>query len=132
MITNHCPLDFTIAITQNFCSATNIENVYLSARHSRPKLTAKFYRELVARAEHDPSFKAIVDRIDKLKFIPQVPPSSGVSSTSSSSSSSSSETDSLDGISDTESESDLSDGTCMCRRCKLRKKKDKATSTNKA
>ncbi|GAB5588531.1 hypothetical protein Unana1_03431 [Umbelopsis nana] len=125
-------LDFTIAITQNFCSATNIENVYLSARHSRPKLSAKFYRELVARAEYDPSFKSIVDRIDKLKFIPQVPPSSGVSSTSSSSSSSSSETDSLDGISDTESESDLSDGTCMCRRCKLRKKKDKATSTNKA
>ncbi|KAI9320067.1 hypothetical protein BX666DRAFT_1831955, partial [Dichotomocladium elegans] len=34
-------LDMTFAVTQNFCSPTNAEYVYLSTRHSRPKLGAK-------------------------------------------------------------------------------------------
>ncbi|KAI9285280.1 hypothetical protein BC943DRAFT_360382 [Umbelopsis sp. AD052] len=118
-------LDFTVAITQNFCSVTNLENVYLAARHSRPKLTAKLYRELAKRGETDPSFKALVDKLDELKFVPRVPPSSDGSSSSStsSSSSSSSESDSV-AVSDTDSDTDLEDGICMCRKCKLRKKKE--------
>lgn len=118
--------DFTIAITQNFCSATNIENVYLCARHSRPKLTAKLYRELASRTKSDPKLRDVVDRIDKLQYVPQIPPSSSGSSSSSTSSSSSSEEENGIKVSDTDSETDLSNGTCMCRKCKLRKKKEKA------
>ncbi|KAI9489585.1 hypothetical protein BDB00DRAFT_791002 [Zychaea mexicana] len=38
-------LDMTFAVTQNFCSPTNAEFVYLNTRHSRPKLGAKLYRK---------------------------------------------------------------------------------------
>ncbi|RIA85392.1 hypothetical protein C1645_715071, partial [Glomus cerebriforme] len=34
-------LDFTIAVTQNFCSPTSIEHVWLRTRNARPKLAQK-------------------------------------------------------------------------------------------
>ncbi|KAJ3061917.1 jumonji domain-containing protein 6, partial [Quaeritorhiza haematococci] len=39
-------LDMTIAVTQNFCSRTNLEYVWLKTRYSRPKLADKLLREL--------------------------------------------------------------------------------------
>ncbi|KAI9327183.1 hypothetical protein DFJ73DRAFT_601050, partial [Zopfochytrium polystomum] len=34
-------LDFTVAVTQNFCSTTNFESVFLRTRSSRPRLAQK-------------------------------------------------------------------------------------------
>ncbi|KAJ8323010.1 hypothetical protein QVD99_007321 [Batrachochytrium dendrobatidis] len=39
-------IDFTVAITQNFCSRTNIEYVWLHTRYSRPKMAEKLLRVL--------------------------------------------------------------------------------------
>ncbi|KAI9297335.1 Clavaminate synthase-like protein [Neoconidiobolus thromboides FSU 785] len=39
-------VDFTIAITQNFCSPTNLEYVYLKTRYARPKLALKLIHSL--------------------------------------------------------------------------------------
>ncbi|KAJ2957433.1 hypothetical protein NQZ79_g6837 [Umbelopsis isabellina] len=85
---------------------------------------------LASRAKIDPKLKDVIDRIDKLEFVPQIPPSSSGSSSSSTSSSSSSEGDNGIKVSDTDSETDLSNGTCMCRKCKLRKKKEKAARSS--
>ncbi|ORX44116.1 Clavaminate synthase-like protein [Hesseltinella vesiculosa] len=126
-------LDMTIAITQNFCSPTNVEYVYLNTRHSRPKLGAKFYRQMKKLASKYPAsdFAKIATKLDTLHFVPQIPPSSSSSSSSSSTSSSSSSSTSLsdlealgpNAVSSTGSETDLSDGTCMCKKCKRKRKK---------
>ncbi|KAJ3125233.1 hypothetical protein HK098_000431 [Nowakowskiella sp. JEL0407] len=39
-------LDFTVAVTQNYCSRTNFEYVYLKSRFSRPKFTSLFLSKL--------------------------------------------------------------------------------------
>ena len=128
----------TIAVTQNFCSPTNAEYVYLSTRHSRPKLGAKLYRKIQELGAKSPkTYGDLAKRLESLQYVPQIPPSSsGSSSSSTSSSSSSSSSSSEDNsslkysgkkrkfqVSSTDSETDLSDGTCMCRKCKLRRKR---------
>ncbi|KAG0169879.1 jumonji domain-containing protein 6 [Apophysomyces sp. BC1034] len=86
--------DMTIAVTQNFCSFTNIEYVFLCTRHSRPKLGAKLYRKIHALAQRAPKiYGGVAAKLDMLKYVPQIPPSSDESSSSSSSSSSSESSD---------------------------------------
>ncbi|ORZ35042.1 hypothetical protein BCR44DRAFT_40971 [Catenaria anguillulae PL171] len=43
-------LSFTVAVTQNFCSVANFERVYLQARRSRPKMTAKWRQRMEQEA----------------------------------------------------------------------------------
>lgn len=130
-------LDMTVAVTQNFCSSTNAEYVYLSTRHSRPKLGQKLYREIQKLAQKDPKMYASVAKsLEMTRFIPQLPPSDSSSgSGSTSSTSSSSDNNQMNGpptipskkrklvVSSTDSETDLSDGTCMCKKCKFKRKK---------
>lgn len=124
-------IDMTIAITQNFCSSTNLEYVYLSTRHSRPKLGQKLYRKVQSLGVRDPElYGKLAKRLRSTLFIPQIPPSSSGSastSTSSSGSTSSSYHNSnnkrVTFVSSTESETDLEDGTCMCKKCKFKRKK---------
>ncbi|KAI8082870.1 uncharacterized protein BX664DRAFT_339297 [Halteromyces radiatus] len=145
-------LDMTIAVTQNFCSPTNAEYVYLSTRHSRPKLGARLYRRLqkLGNKYPDSIYAKVAAQLRTLQHTPQIPPSSSDSSSSSSTSSSSgsSSSSSIDTyitlpttsstttkkltkrkrkliISSTESETDLSDGTCMCLKCKRKRKKER-------
>ncbi|OZJ03333.1 hypothetical protein BZG36_04224 [Bifiguratus adelaidae] len=114
-------LDLSIAITQNFCSPINLEYVYLRTRHSRPKLARKLYRKIREQAETgSKEYQVLVDKLDSLTFVPKMPPSSSSSGSSSTSTSSSSEEDAR--VSDTESEDDR-DGICMCRKCKMKRKK---------
>lgn len=137
-------LDSTVAVTQNFCSLTNAEYVYLSTRHSRPKLGQKLYREIQKLGRKEPHiYSNVAASLDMTRYIPQLPPSSsessnsGDSSTSSSSSSSSSSTSEKIQppkkrsrkvvVSSTDSETDLSDGTCMCQKCKFKRKKKRRT-----
>ncbi|CAG8680496.1 23031_t:CDS:10 [Gigaspora margarita] len=40
-------LDFTIAVTQNFCSPTSIEQVWLRTRNARPKLAQKLLSKII-------------------------------------------------------------------------------------
>ncbi|KAI9592838.1 hypothetical protein BDF19DRAFT_450291 [Syncephalis fuscata] len=96
-------LDLTIAVTQNFCSSTNIEYVYLRARYSRPRMAQRFIRELNRMAMHGTDgtsiwYAGLRLRIACLQTIPRLPPSSDDSSsdTSSSSNSSSSHSDDND------------------------------------
>ncbi|KAI8982978.1 hypothetical protein BDB01DRAFT_136611 [Pilobolus umbonatus] len=125
-------LDFTIAVTQNFCSSTNLEYVYLSTRYSRPKLGLKLYREIQKLGQKDHKYKDLAVSLESLKFTPRLPPSSSDSDSASSTSSSSSSNSNGDDrttsmkrkkVSSTESETDQSDGTCMCKKCKLKRKK---------
>lgn len=132
----------TVAITQNFCSPTNAEYVYLCTRHSRPKLGAKLYDRLQKLAEKYPDsiYASVAHKLSTLQHTPQIPPSSSDSSSSSSSTSSSSSSNSsslsdfvtpaskskskpMTIISSTDSETDLSDGTCMCQKCKRKRKR---------
>ncbi|KAI8048645.1 hypothetical protein BDF22DRAFT_746652 [Syncephalis plumigaleata] len=88
-------LDLTIAITQNFCSSTNVEYVYLRARHSRPRMAQRFVRELNRMAMHGTDgtsiwYAGLRLRIARLQTIPRLPPSSDDSSDNDSSSNSSS------------------------------------------
>lgn len=127
-------LDMTIAVTQNFCSSTNLEYVYLSTRNSRPKLGQKLYRKIQKLGKRDPeNYGKLAKSLQTTLYIPQIPPSSsGSASSSTSSSGSSSSTDNdrrnekrkqrVD-VSSTESETDLEDGTCMCKKCKYKRKK---------
>lgn len=133
-------LDLTVAVTQNFCSSTNAEYVYLQTRHSRPKLGAKLFREIQKLGRAEPKiYGALAKSLETTRYIPQLPPESssdsgGSSSTSSSSSSSSDDGDTLNGsskrprkrkiiVSSTDSETDLENGTCMCKKCKMKRKK---------
>ncbi|CAG8606402.1 2098_t:CDS:2, partial [Scutellospora calospora] len=38
---------FTIAVTQNFCSPTSIEQVWLRTRNARPKLAQKLLSKII-------------------------------------------------------------------------------------
>ncbi|CAI2169642.1 20452_t:CDS:2 [Funneliformis geosporum] len=82
-------LDFTIAVTQNFCSPTSIEHVWLRTRNSRPKLAQKLLNS-----------SSFVDEYE------------------------------LE-VSETQSETDGSDGECLCYTCKMkRKRKEKLDKQN--
>lgn len=127
----------TFAVTQNFCSPTNAEYVYLCTRHSRPKLGAKLFNEIQKLGAKNPAeYGELAARLETLRYVPRLPPSSSESSSNSSTSSSSSSSSSSESddqgpgkskkrklsVSSTESESDLSDGTCMCHKCKRQRK----------
>ncbi|KNC98984.1 uncharacterized protein SPPG_05938 [Spizellomyces punctatus DAOM BR117] len=107
--------DFTIAVTQNFCSRTNLETVWLHTRYSRPRLAKKFTTRLEELSSSSEFYARLRERIRTLETVPAVPPDSSSSSGSSSSSSS--------GSDDTLSESTDMDGNCLCRSCKRKRKK---------
>ena len=124
-------LDFAVAVTQNFCSRTNFEAVWLRTRNSRPRLAQKLLNVLssLSSSKSIPAascFSSLVEKAKLLETVPQCPPStsSGGSSSSSSSSSSDGSTDDITGASQdsTASESSDEEGRCMCRKCKLRRK----------
>lgn len=126
-------LDYTVAVTQNFCSLTNLDYVYLNTRHARPKLGEKLYRKIQELGQREPElYGEAAKSLQATRTIPQIPPCSSGSSASSTSSSSSSSTSSEDEssnkkrkivVTSTDSETDLSDGTCMCKKCKTKRKK---------
>ncbi|CAO3635072.1 unnamed protein product [Cunninghamella echinulata] len=140
-------LDMTVAVTQNFCSPSNLEYVYLATRHSRPKLGAKLLRQIKKLGTTYPNsiYATLSNQLDSLQYTPQIPPSSSDSSSSSSTSSSSPSSSNSDSstafvlssttnqltkkekivVSSTDSDTDLSDGTCMCQKCKIKRKKEK-------
>lgn len=135
-------LDLTAAVTQNFCSSTNAEYVYLSTRHSRPKLGQKLYREIQKLGKCEPEkYAHVAKSLEATQYIPQLPPSGSSSGSSSTSSSSSSSTNSENNagvavsakkkrkfimVSSTDSETDREDGTCMCKKCKFKRKRKTA------
>jgi histone arginine demethylase JMJD6 len=89
-------LKFSIAITQNFCSETNLEYVWLKTRFSRPKMARKLKSLLKQKKNNLGNVKIrhpkrCNKRIRCLKTVPSLPTSS---SDFSSSSTTDSETDS--------------------------------------
>ncbi|KAG1052209.1 hypothetical protein G6F43_005640 [Rhizopus delemar] len=133
-------LDFTVAVTQNFCSLTNLDYVYLNTRHARPKLGEKLYRKIQELGQKDPKiYRQAAASLQAMRTMPQIPPSSSSSNSSTSSSSSSSSSNSSSDeeinarkrkvvVTSTDSETDLSDGTCMCKKCKTKRKKKQRLS----
>ena len=93
-------VDFAIAITQNFCSLTNFEYVWLKTRFARPKLASKLSRAMsnppIHLAPTDEIRKKFLRRaksVKKLETVPALETSSDDSDDSSSSSSSGSDSD---------------------------------------
>ncbi|KAK9764902.1 hypothetical protein K7432_007208 [Basidiobolus ranarum] len=132
-------LDFTVAITQNFCSPTNLEAVWLNTRNSRHKLARKLLKELEQLGStgktcqvknlsaYPPKyFRELALLIHSLEFVPSLCPSSD---SSSSSSTSSSESEDIP-VSDTSSETDGSDGECRCCKCKRKRKRAAIRKSN--
>jgi histone arginine demethylase JMJD6 len=87
-------LDTSIAITQNFASRSNIEYVWLKTRFARPRLANRLYSAFSTLSLKDDLFKDIIQKIDSLKFVPELFTSSSSSSSSSSGSDSDSNSDS--------------------------------------
>ena len=89
-------MDFTVAVTQKFCSSVNFPTVWTRVVHSRPKMSKKFLERLKSRR---PDLARLTEKID-------VNADAGPRSDSSSSSSSSSSADSSpDSDDDSETES---------------------------
>ncbi|KAJ3284381.1 hypothetical protein HDU76_008308, partial [Blyttiomyces sp. JEL0837] len=98
-------LDFTVAVTHNFCSRANFEAVWLMTRDSRPRLAKKLVTRLDTlsmmagptanefQREHGKVFAELVKKTTVLEMVPRLPPSSSDSSSSGSSSSGSSDED---------------------------------------
>jgi hypothetical protein len=94
-------IDVTVAVTQNFCSSTNLEQVYLYSRHSRPRMTARLVREIALMANHGEDstsiwYAGLYQRIETLKTVPQLPPSSSDSGSTSTTESSSTSSEDID------------------------------------
>ena len=68
-------LDFSIAMTQNFCSPTGLEQCYLKARSDRPRFSVKWRQRLPQKYR---------DRLSGLDSVPLLPRGSSSSSSSSS------------------------------------------------
>ncbi|KAJ3212564.1 hypothetical protein HDU82_000503 [Entophlyctis luteolus] len=129
-------LDFAVGVTQNFCSVASWESVWLRTRDSRPRMAKRLLEKFEQFSKlsngdtlnsRQQMFGALVTKARELTFVPKLPPSSSDSSDSSSSSSSSdSETEGAS-QDDTASESSDANGRCMCRRCKIRRKRKDGT-----
>lgn len=90
-------LDFTVAVTHNFCSSANFRKVFMHCRISRPKMTRYWLKHLrLERPDLAESAQYIIDEDERCDSIssPSSSSSSSSSSDSSSSSSSSLSTDS--------------------------------------
>jgi histone arginine demethylase JMJD6 len=81
-------LEFSIAITHNFCNHFNLDQVYLTARSNRPKLAEKLKRTLETFPE-ERKYRKLGKGLRLLKTVPYL----DVSSSDPSSSSSESESD---------------------------------------
>ncbi|KAJ3279775.1 hypothetical protein HK104_001169 [Borealophlyctis nickersoniae] len=76
-------LDFTVAITQNFCSQTNLEYVWLRTRDSRPRMAKKLLTQLERLGARQGSsttpYAELAERIHALAMVPSIPPGSSSS-----------------------------------------------------
>ncbi|KAI8912505.1 hypothetical protein EDD86DRAFT_187953, partial [Gorgonomyces haynaldii] len=89
-------LDFSVAVTQNFCSPTNLEQVWLKTRYARPKLAKKMRENMIrfedkSKKRKRDSYKRLAESLECLDTIPALPTSSDSSNSSSSSESDSEE-----------------------------------------
>ncbi|KAJ3015226.1 UNVERIFIED_CONTAM: hypothetical protein HDU68_012824 [Siphonaria sp. JEL0065] len=72
-------LDFTIGVTQNFCSVASWETVWLKTRNSRPKMGDRLLQKLQSFVDHPREgeeekaevFRGLVEKAKELAFVPQ-------------------------------------------------------------
>ncbi|KAJ3077652.1 hypothetical protein HDU99_001063 [Rhizoclosmatium hyalinum] len=73
-------LDFTVGVTQNFCSVANWETVWLKTRNSRPKMSLRLLKKLSSFVEHPREdaledrlvYKGLVETAKMLETVPQL------------------------------------------------------------